>query len=266
MYKIGEFSKITHLTVKTLHYYDAEEILKPSQYSENGYRLYNNADFEKAKKIILLRELDFSIREIKEVLANTETEEDLQYFFKEKKEMIEDKIKNQKELVKKLDTYLLPSVARKQPAITYQIAKKEFEEIEVATMRFVGSYPTVGVYFGKLYRYLKSNTTGAPFVCYYDETYKDEADIAVCVPIKKPILGTKEITIEKLPKISALVTTHIGSYEKLNLAYKALLDYAINNSIEIASPSRERYIKGPGMMLKGNPEKYITEIMIPIKE
>ena len=54
MYKIGEFSKITNLTVKTLRYYDEEHILPPSHRNEeNGYRFYDEEDFEKAELICI---------------------------------------------------------------------------------------------------------------------------------------------------------------------------------------------------------------------
>ena len=42
MYKIGEFSKITNLTIKALHYYDEIDLLKPHRILENGYRMYND--------------------------------------------------------------------------------------------------------------------------------------------------------------------------------------------------------------------------------
>ena len=65
--------------------------------------------------------------------------------------------------------------------------------------------------------------------------------------------------------VKAICTTHIGSYESINLAYKALTDYAAANRLETFTPSREVYIKGPGMIFKGNPNKFITELIIPIK-
>ena len=71
MYRIGEFSRITSLTVKALRYYDEEGILSPSERDKNGYRLYNETDYEKARQIVLLRELDFSIMEIKDCLLYT---------------------------------------------------------------------------------------------------------------------------------------------------------------------------------------------------
>ena len=69
MYKIGEFSKITNLTVNALRYYDEENILNPSyRCEENSYRFYEDTNFKKAELIVLLRELSFSISEIKDVM------------------------------------------------------------------------------------------------------------------------------------------------------------------------------------------------------
>ena len=56
MYKIGEFSKITSLTIKALRYYEEQGILCPSERDKNGYRLYNDQDYERARLIALLRD------------------------------------------------------------------------------------------------------------------------------------------------------------------------------------------------------------------
>jgi DNA-binding transcriptional MerR regulator/effector-binding domain-containing protein len=266
VYKIGEFSKITNLTIKTLRYYDEEGILHPSSYLDNGYRIYNEEDYYKAQRIVLLRDLDFSIREIKDVLRNVSTEEELQYFFKEKQEMIIEKIKSQKALVKKINTFLSPNQNQENTNRSYTMLVKEIESIQVASIRFIGQYTEMGTYIGKLYKYLKSNSTGIPFACYYDGEYKEEADIEICIPIKKYMKSTNEISIKTLPPIKALTTVHIGTYDSLHYAYKAILDYAKDTTLELYFPSREEYHKGPGMVLKGNPSKYVTEIMIPIVE
>lgn len=49
------------------------------------------------------------------------------------------------------------------------------------------------------------------------------------------------------------------------MAYKAILDYAGEHDLKCLTPSREIYLKGPGMIFKGNPNKYVTEIIIPIE-
>jgi effector-binding domain-containing protein len=50
------------------------------------------------------------------------------------------------------------------------------------------------------------------------------------------------------------------------MGFKALMDYAANNGLECLLPSQEIYHKGPGRIFKGNPNNYITEIALPIKE
>ena len=58
MYKIGEFSKITNLTVKALHYYDEQDILKPSSKNEANYRLYSDEDVKRARLKWLILQID----------------------------------------------------------------------------------------------------------------------------------------------------------------------------------------------------------------
>lgn len=86
MYQISQFSKISGLTVKALRYYDEQGMLKPSYRDKNTlYRYYNENDLKKAQLIRLLRSLEFSILEIKEVLEMVCNEADLTYILQEKK-------------------------------------------------------------------------------------------------------------------------------------------------------------------------------------
>lgn len=265
MYKIGEFSKITNLTVKTLRYYDEENILKPSyRNEENGYRFYNHEDFDKAKQIHLLRKLDFSISEIKDVLINCDNEDDLSFFLKEKQTMIKEQIKKQKDLINQIDMYISPK-KEGDNSMNYEILVKSFDPVKVASIRYRGKYSDVGKYYGKIYSVVKGKAKGSPFNLYYDSEYKEEnADIEICLPIAGTI-SSNTVTVKELPRIKAICTTHVGAYEKLGNAYKAIFDYAETHNLKCKVPSREIYLKGPGMIFKGNPDKYITEIIIPIE-
>ena len=57
---------------------------------------------------------------------------------------------------------------------------------------------------------------------------------------------------------------HQGPYETLGRSYQRVLEYIKTQGHETQLPTREVYIKGPGMIFKGNPKKYLTEIQIPI--
>ena len=65
LYKIGDFSKIVNLPIKTLRYYDEYGLLEPSYVDEfTGYRYYNDDNISECKLIILLKSLDFTLEEI----------------------------------------------------------------------------------------------------------------------------------------------------------------------------------------------------------
>lgn len=265
VYQIGEFSKITSITVKALRYYDEEGLLEPSIRLSNNYRVYNQDDYEKAKVILLLRSLDFSIQEIKDVLTNYQREEDLIDYLKEKKELIRQNMKKERNLMNQLDQLITPIKKMEAIAMDYQFERKDIPSIKVISVRYIGRYQDMSKYIPLLYKVAKGCVDGAPFNVYYDEDYKEEANIEICLPVKKSVLNSK-VTYKELPQIKALCTTHTGSYDTLNYAYKAILDEARKKEIKLLLPSREVYEKGPGMILKGNPSKYQTQIIIPIQK
>jgi effector-binding domain-containing protein len=58
---------------------------------------------------------------------------------------------------------------------------------------------------------------------------------------------------------------HQGPYETLGRSYEKILAYAHEKGYRIALPTREVYVKGPGMIFRGNPAKYLTEIQLPVE-
>ena len=72
MRTVNEVSKLTGISVRTLHYYDQVGLLKPSQVTEAGYRLYDDAALEKLQQIMLYRELEFPLKDIKKIMESSD--------------------------------------------------------------------------------------------------------------------------------------------------------------------------------------------------
>lgn len=72
---VKEVATLTGVSVRTLHYYHREGILIPSEVTENKYRYYDAANLAQLQNILFLRELDFSIQEIKGILADPDYDE-----------------------------------------------------------------------------------------------------------------------------------------------------------------------------------------------
>ena len=68
MRTVNEVSRLSGVSVRTLHYYDQIGLLKPTVTTDAGYRLYDGAALKRLQSILLFRELRFSLREIKEIL------------------------------------------------------------------------------------------------------------------------------------------------------------------------------------------------------
>ena len=56
-----------------------------------------------------------------------------------------------------------------------------------------------------------------------------------------------------------------GPYDELGRSYAKILEYVEARGYKIIQPTREVYLKGPGIILKGNPKNYLTEIQLPIR-
>ena len=68
MMTVHEVSKLAGVSIRTLQYYDKIGLLRPSSYSDSGYRLYDNAELERLQHILLFRELGFSLKDIKVII------------------------------------------------------------------------------------------------------------------------------------------------------------------------------------------------------
>ena len=68
MYKINEVSKLTGVSIRMLHHYDKIRLLEPSKRTDSNYRMYNDDDIARLYQILLFKELEFPLQEIKQIL------------------------------------------------------------------------------------------------------------------------------------------------------------------------------------------------------
>ena len=68
MMTVNEVSKLTGVSIRTLQYYDTIGLLPPTEYTEAGYRLYDDTAMERLQQILLFRELEFPLKEIKMII------------------------------------------------------------------------------------------------------------------------------------------------------------------------------------------------------
>ena len=148
----------------------------------------------------------------------------------------------------------------------YQIEIRTIESVRVAFLHYKGIATEANQFFPSVFKSIQGKSNGAPFFCYYVMNPKTKiGEMDLCVPTEETPIGNG-IEVKEAPSVKAVCTTHTGPYETLSHAYESISRYAAEHELQLQPPFREVYIKGPGMFLKGNPNKYITEIQFPIRE
>jgi len=263
MLKISDFSKLSHLTVKALRFYEKEGLLKPASIDEwNNYRFYETSQLEVAAKIKSYRQLDLSIEEIKKVFAGADVKEILQEKSKSlrrEKHLIEsrlsiiDSILEDKEMKYQVTEKVIPET------IVYmaEAVLKNYSEI----MQWI---PSVGQECLSLNPGIKCAEPPYEFCEYLDGEYK-ETDVHIRHNEAVTAFGNENenIRFRKLPEAKVLSIYHKGAYERIGEAYAFIMKYAESNGYEVAGFARECYIDG--IWNKESIEDWLTEIQLPVK-
>ncbi|MGN1419751.1 MAG: MerR family transcriptional regulator [Acutalibacteraceae bacterium] len=263
MLKIGEFSKLSMLTVKTLRYYEKEGLLIPASVDEwTGYRMYETSQLQTAATIKALRQLDFSVGEIKSFLQGGSLKQAL----KEKAAELE---------AKKTDISVQISIIHylsEDNEMKYQAVLKEIEPcIVYSEERVLNDYSEVtGLVLSSATECRRLNPSiecAKPdygFCEYLDGEHK-EKDILTRYSQAVVSAGkeNERIKFRTLPKTKAICVYHKGAYNLIGEAYSYLLNYAEKNGYKPAGVIRECYIDG--MWNKDSVEDWLTELQLPVE-
>jgi DNA-binding transcriptional MerR regulator len=267
LYSIGEFSQITGLSVKTLRFYHEKGILLPSTVDDvTGYRSYDESKLEKARVIVCLRAMEFSISDIAAMLGECDDDADVLNYLERQKRLLQQRIQNDRDVIGSLNEIIARERNAKQffEGVEFEVEEKAVDPILVAGIRMKGNYRDCGLGFSRLSKSIGRHICGKALCLYYDGEYReDDADFEPCFPIRKEV-AVKGVSVRTLPARRCLTLIHRGPYEQLGHSYGMILKQAINQKLEVSLPTREVYIKGPGMIFKGATKNYLTEIQLPI--
>ncbi|MGE3308981.1 MAG: MerR family transcriptional regulator [Limisphaerales bacterium] len=266
-YSIGEFSQVTGLSVKTLRFYHEKGILLPSSVDETtGYRFYDAAKIEKARVIMRLRAMEFSIEDIAAVLADCEDEADILGHLERQRATLQRRITEDRDIVRSLNEIIRREKEARDLLTggTFSVEEKTIEPLLVAGIRLKGRYSECGEGFGRLGKAIGRHIAGKALCLYYDGEYReDDADFEPCFPIRREV-SVDGVRVHTLPGGQCLSLVHRGPYDQLGRSYARLLAEVRRRSAKLLLPTREIYLKGPGVIFRGNPKNYLTEILLPV--
>jgi len=267
-YGIGEFSQITGLSAKTLRFYHEKGILVPTSVDEaTGYRFYDSDKIDKARVVMRLRQMEFSIEDIAAVFAECDDDADILNHLERQKKFLQQRISEDRDIVQSLGQIITREREARQVMDTasFKVEEKSIEPMLVAGIRIKGKYSDCGGIFSQLGKVVGRHISGEALCLYYDGEYREEdANFEPCFPIRKRV-DAEGISIHELPAARCLSLIHRGPYDQLGRSYARILKECAELKSVLSLPTREVYVKGPGMIFKGNPKNYLTEILLPLQ-
>lgn len=266
MFRIGEFSKMSKTTIRTLRYYDEIGLLKPEQTDKlTSYRFYTTEQLVKLHRIQAMRQIGLSIDEIKLILSGHNAESILQ---SRKAELIAE-IADSKDQLSRIEFIL--SGKEEENFMNYQAIIKDLPECIVYSKRMtVPSYdayfellPALGKKIAEKYPDIKCTVPEYCFIIYLDGEYKEkDINVEFCEAIDKLKPDFDGIMFKKMKSVTAVSIIHKGAYAGLPQAYAYAFNWIEDNGYTIADAPRESYIDG--IWNKDNEEDWLTELQVPI--
>lgn len=268
MFKIGDFSKLSQVTVKTLRYYDDIGLLKPVSVDRfTGYRYYSVDQLPRLHRILALKEMDLSLEQIARLLDGGLPPAEMRGMLRLKQAELQERVQVEQDRLGRVEARLR-QIEQEGKMPGYDVVLKRIDPQTVAATRAViPNYGEVGGLFDELCGYLGrqgARFAGPALAVYYDPEYRErDVDVEVAVQVTGSVPESDRVKVRELPGFeTAASVIHHGSYEAFNQAYGALMRWIEANGYRIVGPNREIYLKGPGD--PGGPDSYVTEIQLPV--
>lgn len=270
MIKIGDFSKLSQVTVKALRLYDEMGLLKPARVDNfTGYRYYSADQLPRLNRIIALKDLGLSLEQIALLLKDNLPAEQLRGMLKMKRAEIEQRLEDEQERLARVEARL-KWIERENEMSNYEVVIKKVEPTRVAAIRdVVPAYSQQGGLWNELYAQVGqygAQFAGPCITVYYDEEYKErDVDVEVCQPISGPIPAQGRVQIRELPGGPVASVVHNGAYNRIGQAYDALMRWIGGNGYKTAGPGRELYLRA-AQPVRQDDESCVTEIQLPVEK
>jgi len=268
MFKIGDFSRLCHVPVKTLRYYDEIGLLHPEQVDRfTGYRYYSANQLPRLHRILALKDLGLTLDEIATLLDQGISPQELHGMLLRRKVQIRSQMQREQERLARVEQRLkMIEMEYKMPE--YEVVIKQVPPLKVVSARGVmPTYSAQGPLWAKIERYMRLNhiqPAGPCFARYMDSEYKEkDIDIEACWSVNTSLEGYGDVTIQTLPAESVASLIHQGPFDTLHVAYPVLLQWIEKNGYRITGPEREIYVK-TGEPVRQDDPSYVTEIQFPI--
>jgi DNA-binding transcriptional MerR regulator len=257
---IGEFSQLTHLSVRTLRRYHDAGLLEPARVDgASGYRYYEAEQIPVAQVIHRLRELDVPLADVHRILRTPDAGA-RGALVAEHLRRLEDQLERTRGAVASLQRLLRPEPIgldvelRHVPATPVAAVEAEVDHEEVLDW-YAGAMAELDT--------AVRHPAGPPGGLYANELFTQGRGRAlVYLPVAERPASSGRVRAVTLPAVELAVTTHPGDHDTIDVTYGELGSWVADHTLAVAGPVREMYLLGPRDT--ADPARWRTEIGWPV--
>lgn len=271
MLKIGDFSKLSRITIRMLRHYDEIDLLIPRRVDEfSGYRYYDEEQLAEAGRIQSLKYMGFSLSAIREIMDSLENPDQMERFLAIRKKELESHLNETAEQLRLLDN-TMRWLRKDGNVMNYNVTLKTLPERYVASVRQI-----IPAYYeeGRLWKVLSEETAGMKIqeanprygmAIFHDEGFKEQdVDVEIQMAVSGQYKDTEHVKFKKASSVQFASVTYKGGYEQITKVNEAVASWIHSNGYEFDGKSFCIYHVSPSETT--NPQEWVTEVCHPVKK
>jgi DNA-binding transcriptional MerR regulator len=269
MLKIGDFAKLSRVSVKALRHYDEMGLLKPTQVDRfTGYRYYSFDQLPRLNRILALKDLGFALEQIAQLLSEELPAAQLRGMLRLRQAELSQHVQGELDQLARVEARLR-QIEQEDTMSTYDVVIKSVAPQLVAGVRdTIPTYPQQGHLWKELGAYLnqhQSALTGGPcLTVYYSE--EPNIDAEVCEQVSSTLPAHTRVQVHELPGVEMMAcVVHHGPFTTIGEAYTAIMKWIEANGYRCIGPVREVYLREAENVSQTDPNT-VTEIQFPVEK
>ncbi len=280
MFRIGDFSQLGQVSVRTLRLYGEMGLLKPAKVDDfTDYRYYSLEQLPRLNRIVALKDLGFSLKEVAEFVEDNVSLEDLRNMLGRKQDEVTQKLHEEQTRLHRLEARL-KQIELEDAPLDYDVMIKKVPATTVFSKRtFVPNLEDMDKYCTRFYQELyevitaqKLNVIAPEFTLFHLREYVTEnVDVEVCVVLDSESLGRLELpsddsfTMRKLQGYKTVASiVYNGLYRELDGPARAITLWVGMNGYHSVGAAREVHLSGP-IVETGKEKAVVIELQVPVE-
>ena len=270
MIKIGDFSKLSRVSVRMLRHYDELSLLKPIHVDKfSSYRYYSAEQLSVVSKIQVLKDMGFSLSVIKEILSAYSDNDSLRNYLKIQHSQMKQEVETAERRLLLLETAL--NRIGDDGFMRHAVNIKDIPQRYVASLRkVIPSYQDEGMLWEQMTTEAKPQSIQMAnpsygLAVFHDEGYKEaDVDVEIQIALTGTYKNTENVRFLTVPAVTVASAIVKGGYDQLTPVNESIAAWVVDNGYDFNGAMFCIYHISPGH--DPNPDNWVTEVCYPVKK